>query len=508
MSAQDDASVITLSRPTLGEPDVQVKLSPNVTGDQLLKAEQQLGTTGTGFHLRIDGESVDSSLPLPNMSLVTMVPMDWNPNDLLADKVVPCCMSIDDFLKYIRQSDVNEATPVTDISRLFVVRHPSMAQMERLGLLDLQGPVWGDDELLFGLERIASDAGDEQHASVWDPLLISGLVQQDVPATWPKLVNPLGPVCTVVSAVLLGGHWIPLVWRVDAVGAVLHTISVTAEYEHVLEKLSRVFEICRGGAHGVWKPHCLGFVPDGFCGALALAFVKHLVWGWPMVADQHDLELTSQSMRLEFANFLPDPCVRPILAGLGVTITSRLADLLVSHGVAPSESGSRAAAAVKALGEPGITKALDSDNAWRELKWLGNQLRPPFMFIKPSELQAQIDKRHDQPIGNKRHKRQKASKGKGKGLPSPVSVDPTSLRLERGIFQSEQGQPLSQLGLSQVGPTVAGVVVVSVHAVEPHLFRPTGLLCCGLSFSTGDPFPCCSCTGSFGVCLELGTAVA
>ena len=130
------------------------------------------------------------------------------------------------------------------------------------------------------------------------------------------------------------------------------------------------------------------------------------------------------------------------------------------------------------------------------------------MFIKPSELQAQIDKRHDQPIGNKRHKRQKASKGKGKGLPSPVSVDPTSLRLERGIFQSEQGQPLSQLGLSQVGPTVAGVVVVSVHAVEPHLFRPTGLLCCGLSFSTGDPFPCCSCTGSFGVCLELGTAVA
>ena len=398
-----------------------------------------------------------------------MVPMDWNPNDLLADKVVPCCMSIDDFLKYIRQSDVNEATPVTDISRLFVVRHPSMAQMERLGLLDLQGPVWGDDELLFGLERIASDAGDEQHASVWDPLLISGLVQQDVPATWPKLVNPLGPVCTVVSAVLLGGHWIPLVWRVDAVGAVLHTISVTAEYEHVLEKLSRVFEICRGGAHGVWKPHCLGFVPDGFCGALALAFVKHLVWGWPMVADQHDLELTSQSMRLEFANFLPDPCVRPILAGLGVTITSRLADLLVSHGVAPSESGSRAAAAVKALGEPGITKALDSDNAWRELKWLGNQLRPPFMFIKPSELQAQIDKRHDQPIGNKRHKRQKASKGKGKGLPSPVSVDPTSLRLEHGIFQSEQGQPLSQLGLSQVGPTVAGVVVVSVHAVEPYL---------------------------------------
>ena len=60
---------------------------------------------------------------------------------------------------------------------------------------------------------------------------------------------------------------------------------------------------------------------------------------------------------------------------------------------------------VKALGEEGDSKALDSDNPWRELKWLGNQVRPPFMLIKPSELQAQMGKRaKDKPVGQKKHK--------------------------------------------------------------------------------------------------------
>ena len=115
------------------------------------------------------------------------------------------------------------------------------------------------------------------------------------------------------------------------------------------------------------------------------------------------------------------------------------------------------------------------------------------MFVKPSELQAQIDRRaQEKPVGHKKHKQAKQAKGKGKGFGvPPLTVDPTSLRLEHGIFQSETGQPLAQLGLSQVGPTVAGVVVVSGHAIDPllesyqsYLFWCSGLLCCGLGSAT------------------------
>ena len=473
VGVEEGHSMIMLSRPMTGQPDVQLKLSPNVTGAQLLAAECKLGTCSMDFRLCVDGELVDPALPLQNMSLVSLVPPDWDPLQLMADRVVPCCLGIDDFLRHVRASDASEPGSVTDLSQLFMVRYPNMARVERQSLLVLQGPVWGDDELVYGLESTATGTASDQNVNVWDPLLVSGLVQHDVPSTWQRLVATLAPMCTVISAVVLGGHWVPLIWRVDTVGAVLHTLSVTLEFEPVLEKLSRVFELCVGGAKGVWvwKPHSLGFVPDGFCGALAVSFVRHLLWGWPMVADQEDLELTSQTLRTEFANHMTDMCLRPMLAGLGVSVSGRLAELLVQHGVAVAESTARANAALKALGEPGVVKALDSVNPWRELKWLGNQMRPPFMFIKPSELQIQIDRRaQEKPVGHKKHKQAKAAKGKGKGLGvPPLTVDPTSLRLEHGIFQSESGQPLSQLGLSQVGPNVAGVVVVSGLAIDPYL---------------------------------------
>ena len=77
---------------------------------------------------------------------------------------------------------------------------------------------------------------------------MTGLVQQDVPATWSQLVAALRPMTTVVSAVVLGGHWVLLVWRIDTVGARLRTLAVTVEYEPVLESLSRVIELYRGGA--------------------------------------------------------------------------------------------------------------------------------------------------------------------------------------------------------------------------------------------------------------------
>ena len=261
----DGPCTITLSRPVAGEPDVQIRVALGTTGHQLVQAEQAFTHAASGFQLRVDGELIDPNLPLRHLSLVSLVPLDWDPACLKAEPAVPCCLSIDEFLKYIRTSNASEPGPVTDLSQLSVLRHPDMAHAERVGLLGLQGPVWGDDEILFGLERAAIAASEDQGVVVWDPLLVTGLLQCDVPATWQKLLKSVGSVATIISAVLLGGHWIPLVWRIDVVGAVLHTLSVTPDFETVLERLSRVVELGRGGAHGIWKPHSLGFVPDGFC---------------------------------------------------------------------------------------------------------------------------------------------------------------------------------------------------------------------------------------------------
>jgi len=463
------AGLITLSRPLSDESDVLVRVSPGSTGEQLLAAEVKLGNAVKDFQLRVNGEPMNPSQTFPNDALVSLVSPAWTPEQLYAEKQVPCCLDVDAFLHFVRASDAFEPGPMNDLGRLSAVRHPDMPNVTRQSVLAMQGPVWGDDELLFGLHQIADNTDADQCVTVWDPLLISGLVQQDVPATWSQLVAALRPMTTVVSAVLLGGHWIPLVWRIDTVGAKLHTLAVTVDFEPVLDSLCRAIDLYRGGARGVWKAHEPGFVPVGYCGALALCFVRHLLWGWLLVDDQCSLQWVSDQMRKDFAAQLPEPCLRPMLAGLGLTVQARLADLLCEHGVPTQEAMGRATLAIKALGEDGIGKALDSDNQWRELKWLGNQSRPPYMFIKPSELQSQIELRDkDKPVGQKKHK-SRPSKGKGKGLSTQLSVDPASLRLETGIFQSEQGQLLPQLGLSQVGPTAVGVVVVSVHTIEPYL---------------------------------------
>ena len=473
---EDDPSLecsqfVTVSRPCTGEPDVTVRPSPEVTGTQLLAAEASLGALVAGSQLRIDGEAVDASQPLKPSTLVSIVPPDWDPNQLYAEPVIPCCLSADSFLRHVHASDASASGPVTTLDQLSDVRVPEFARAERLGLVSLQGPVWGDDELLHGLTQTAIGTDDDQHVHVWDPVLVTGLVHQEDFDTWRQLVDPLGSIATVISAVLLGGHWLPLVWRVDTVGTKLHTLSVASAFEANLDSLARVIELQRGGARGVWQSHNPGFVPAGNCGALVLAFVRHLLWGFQMVTDQASLDYVAIGMREDFVAALADSCFRPLLAGLGVSTHGRLVDLLTSHGVAVKEGSSRADATLKALGEEKVAQALNSDNPWRELKWLGNQLRPPFMLVKPSELQAQIALRSgDTPVGNKKHKHGRPQKGKGKGGVKPaVCVDPALLRLEHGIFQSADGLSLSQISLPQVGPSAAGVAVVSVGMIGPYL---------------------------------------
>ena len=79
-----------------------------------------------------------------------------------------------------------------------------MFRLARQDLLGMQGPVWGDDEIMHGLLQVAVLTESDQRVHVWDPLLVTGLVQHDQPATWKELVSVLGPVATVISAVLLG----------------------------------------------------------------------------------------------------------------------------------------------------------------------------------------------------------------------------------------------------------------------------------------------------------------
>eukprot|EP00435_Cladocopium_sp_Y103_P024931 s684_g6.t1 len=144
--------------------------------------------------------------------------------------------------------------------------------------------------------------------------------------------------------------------------------------------------------------------------------------------------------------------------------------ICVETSVAQSDAVARAKHVVSTLGEDHIQTALSTGNPWRELKWLANQQRPPLALIKPSELQASIEKKGGTfQVGNKRQKQNRGAKGQSKGTKLPQQLDASVLRVEHGLFQSAKGQPLSQVPLSGVGPNVSGVVVVNQAMAEPYL---------------------------------------
>lgn len=349
-------------------------------------------------------------------------------------------------------------------------RQDCMPKSERLRILDQQGPVWGDDELLDGLRRIAHETGGEQHVHVWDPLLITGLFVDSQSRTWSELVSCLGVQATAISAVVVDTHWYPLVWRMDDACMRLFTCGVSSQHGAAMDFLSNIVGVHRTGEIMQWNSLSLDFLPVAHCGAVALAFVKHLLWGDAMVASQDQVEEVASLARGQFANELTEACMRPRLAALGLEPTGLLGELLLQHGVPIGEVPQRVAHIQKTLGDQVIVDAMHAENPWQEIKWHANQQRSPMMLIKPSELQRTIAQRMEKQVGSKRHKTPKG-KGNGKAGRSgqPTKLDPNMLRLETGLFQTKDGLPLQQVPLAGWNAEVSGVVLTSLALALPYL---------------------------------------
>ena len=118
---------------------------------------------------------------------------------------------------------------------------------------------------------------------------------------------------------------------------------------------------------------------------MVVAFSKH---GAPLPVNQAEVDLCASELRAGFERCLSAWCLRPRLAALGQVDFVALQELLV--GVSGTEVKQRSQTLVAALHEGDVVQAMQASNAWRELKWRANQLRPPFIIVKPSELQAQI----------------------------------------------------------------------------------------------------------------------
>ena len=342
----------------------------------------------------------------------------------------------------------------------------------RKEVLARQGEVWADDELRFQLKQLCAQAPLEQQLVMCDPLVVTHAIRFGNFALLRPFLDSIPERASVVTCVLIEQHWYPLLWRFDTANAWAFTCGHVFGFSMAINKLHQFVCQTKSLSPSAVRYHRTSFPINSCCGALAIAYLEHLVWGSPMPESPTNLIDRHRIYREAFTNQPDLSLPRPWIWGLGEgSVLSPLQELLVQHGVVQEEAASRAKLVVEKVGETSVAKCLKSKSPWKELKWHASQCVPMLQIVKPSELQTAIEERAKQghPVGTRQQKKA-AGKGNGKGkTKTPATVDPRSLRIEQGLFVCGGNLPLSQLPMSQVGTTASGIVLCTAAEAEPFL---------------------------------------
>ena len=278
-----------------------------------------------------------------------------------------------------------------------------------------------------------------------------------LPLEWigPRIILPL----------ILDGHW-TLLWgtrigtRVywtcfDGLHSVLHSEAVT-----VAKTLS-----CQLRLDFCGITHCalISQHHSHTCGVIALVHLC-LALGFSGTFDDENVLHLHNWLRYHNS---PSAALR----GLGPDQTLHaLTDLLGSKGVPSTAAKDRASAAIRTLGKREVDAALNSSNAWAELKKLASRPSSIFKFVHHHELMQVVDQRAKEKhssalVGKKQKKSSKSSSSK----PKELQIDASMVQLPSGYFQDEDGDDIPQITFAEVTVDARGIAVCCPQEVQPFL---------------------------------------
>ena len=365
------------------------------------------------------------------------------------------------------------------------LQKPSLTREQRIVILHNQQNLWGNDEILYHLNIIANQAPVEQKVIVWDPLVMSSVVRSGCMRPLEEYAKQLGVGSTVITGVVIEQHWYPLVIRWEGSGLHSFTCGLAFNFSVAMQVVVKAISKCLKMEPMMVKNRNPKFVVTKQCGALAISFIRQLIFGTALVMTPNELHDEHLEMRKEFESDLAAFVPRPWVWGNGDIWKDKLHSLLQEHGVPLADVQERAQQTIDRLGEVAVSAAMKGPQPWRELKSLSNQVVPMFQLIKQSELQAMIDKKaaSGQSVGNKAQKVKSKGKGKGKAA---QTLDPSVLRIETGVFVCGDQLPLSQIEISKVGPNASGIVLTSLCEALPYMKSGKQISSGGLAFLIVD----------------------
>ena len=168
---------------------------------------------------------LDLADPTPPRDVVPTVgtSVEAPPGDLL------CRLPVNVLLQLVAPQVASQHT-------LDSLRSQQMVGNDRKHLLATHGDLWADDEIRFHFQNIVQQGPIEQGLQHWDPLAITSfwafqhehLIQQ-----WGQ---SLPEFATVITAVWIKAHWVPIMWRKEAKQLYGYTFGNPDEHYPILQR--------------------------------------------------------------------------------------------------------------------------------------------------------------------------------------------------------------------------------------------------------------------------------
>ena len=160
----------------------------------------------------------------------------------------------------------------------------------RQTILKQQGDIWADDEIRFLLETTCKSGPSDKNISYWDPLLMSIVVQTGNFRLLDPFISKIKTCQTIITALVIEKHWYPLVWRIENDQVAAFSCGHACGFSVAVNKIH--YQVCKQlqKPHTAVRYHCLQFFVDAWCGAMASAYIEHVVWGSPVPTTVKELE--------------------------------------------------------------------------------------------------------------------------------------------------------------------------------------------------------------------------
>ena len=148
-------------------------------------------------------------------------------------------------------------------------------------------------------------------------------------------------------------------------------------------------------------------------------------------------------------------------------VADKLSKLLLDKGVPADVVDQRVSDAVKVLGNPSISEALQTSNPWAALKGLASRPNTRFRWVQTDELKAHIDtqakKKHGAAVPGAKQKKQTHKKT------GVQIIDPETLSLIPDTFVDADGDEIGQLDFSEVTADATGLAFASLQQAKPFI---------------------------------------